>query len=566
MISIITITFLALALAHSVSATTMTSTFECDSGDNKSTTITYYGYLKEPKLEESQYKEGYSVKTFNYLYEGDISLKSNFVYFDGEKDESHKEIEELNRTVAYDKSVVFDGKHGISEIIAEGYYPNNRAVAAKKKIRYDDLGYDFSSYTGKAYPIIGLGRYSLTPKQINMYDEKGRLLPDNRIKGKYSLGNSTTAEKFSENAHVVMGMGEDPNYLLNYNTWFKNATFETQEAIGWSNRTGSRRIDWEQEALIKGDVAKVTNILALRGFRFPGAGENREWLPCCMGGTVPTMDELQTGWPTQSTKNTLRADTIYPNQVQQCILVKNTTCENTRICDLCKLTVKQAVAKKAGTTQNCQESKSCQTNTYRECTQLDLNPPCSLGSCPGYECVYTFEEEPDYIPSKLSPTAEFNRGKIHIINRLAALKDKRGTTTDITTTNENELENAMKGDQIVYDIIVDHTDISTMKKINISDSLSDKLKYNSSTVTIKGLADAKEIEGTAKPDENGRDITWNIGELPPQTSITITVYADIIEKSADLVNKIKENYASASGLLNELIEKSDTVPTEIADE
>jgi uncharacterized repeat protein (TIGR01451 family) len=531
-------------------ATTITSSFECDSGNNDST-VTYYAYLNEPKLEESSHTQGYRVKTFDYLYNGKTKLESNFAYFDGEKDESHKEKEELNRSVAYDKSVNFDGIHGISEIIAEGYYPNNRAIAAKKKIRYDDMGYNFSSYSGKAYSMVDLStqknRYSIKPS--DRYDDN----KDKRKIDKYGLGNSTTAEKFSETASVVMGMGEDPNYRLRYETSFKNATFEVHEATGWSNRTGSRRTDWEQEALIKGDVKKVSNVLAARGFRFPGAGENREWLPCCYDATRPTVDELVTGWPTPTVINTMRADSVYPNQTKNCILVNNTTCEKIRICNSTNM---KAVAPKPNIAKDCSESGSCKTTTQLSCTQNKYS--CVPGSCPGYDCIYSFEEEPSPISSKLPPTAAYNRGKIHVVNLIQKLDEFDEFTPKLLK------DNAKNGSVVTYRITVYHTDISPLKNIEVRDVFSTNLIPIESSAKIGGVNSEYPVQADMKTA--GSNVTWTFkDELPPNAKLYINIDAQISSNSSDLEQNILENYASATGSLNEVLEKSDVVKAETAE-
>ena len=56
------------------------------------------------------------------------------------------------------------------------------------------------------------------------------------------------------------------SYLMDYNIKeAENAYFVFNDASGFSNKTGSRRIDFEQEGLIKGDISNTQNYLAIEG-------------------------------------------------------------------------------------------------------------------------------------------------------------------------------------------------------------------------------------------------------------------------------------------------------------
>lgn len=314
--TLIFLIFIIMIICSPALSTTVHSNFTCDSTSN-TTTLSFYSYLKEPALEESQYHKGYKSKSFDYLNKGTIKFQDQLVYFDGKKDDTHQEKETLNSSVYHYNKVFFDGNykdsHGISEVYDAAFFPNNRAISAFKKIRYDDLTYNFSRLTGKSQNSFTLNtaisKYSLDVNNTYKFGKQtqiNKILPN---KGSYKLGNSTTAKYIDSTSEASMGIPQ--GYTLDYYANFKDATFEMNEATGWSNKTGARRTDWDQSALIHGD-AKVSNLLEIRGYFFPEAGPSYDWLPCNFCGTIPDIEQNDSGWPVNRTLSWLKADTLFP--------------------------------------------------------------------------------------------------------------------------------------------------------------------------------------------------------------------------------------------------------------
>ena len=51
------------------------------------------------------------------------------------------------------------------------------------------------------------------------------------------------------------------SYGLEYDAKIKNGEIETKDATGWTNRSGSRKYDWEHEALSSGSYVNISNYL-----------------------------------------------------------------------------------------------------------------------------------------------------------------------------------------------------------------------------------------------------------------------------------------------------------------
>jgi hypothetical protein len=230
---------LIIVICATGSSTVVMYNFKCKSNDANST-MTHESHLKEPRLEESGYTLGYEAGSLNYLKSGKIEFNDKIVYNDGQ--------DEFNRypSVYYNMTVFFEGEKSISKIYGNGFYPNNRAISAKKTIRFEDL------------------RYNPTECPICSFN---------------NLGESYLSKLIHVNAEVVMGQTKKRNigYQFTYNATVENGVIETWDTTGWTNRTGARRIDWEERALMRGNLTVENNLLASDLFNPMGG---RDWLPC----------------------------------------------------------------------------------------------------------------------------------------------------------------------------------------------------------------------------------------------------------------------------------------------
>jgi uncharacterized repeat protein (TIGR01451 family) len=239
------------------SASTIHSNFTVN---NKDSTMMFYSYLKEPRVEESGYERGYKAGSLNYLVDGNINFKDDLTYYDGKVDAAHRNETWIDRnaTLRHTQSVEFDGRKGISEFYAKGFFPSNRAVSAWKKIRYDELG-------------------------------------------GYLLGPSAMSSKINVKADVGMGpakvTGMQSDYDFTYHADVEDGALEIWDATGWTNETGARRVDWEQTAFMKGRILNVTNNLQVEDLFFPGGGAGIDWLPCVVSTIAPSYNN----WPSAAT-------------------------------------------------------------------------------------------------------------------------------------------------------------------------------------------------------------------------------------------------------------------------
>lgn len=442
-------------------ASTVMSELTCKS-DN-SGTMTHYSYLKEPALERSGYTLGYKTGSFSYLENGTIDFSDKITYYDGQYDSDHDDIDDdRNVTVEHHQYVNFSGVKGISEFYAKGFYPNNRALSAWKKIRYDDIG----SYT---------------------------LYRDNR---------SYLSNKIVVTADATMGPlpNADGEYYFKWDAKVTNGVVEVKDATGWTNETGGRRIDWEQDALLMGNVS-VTNILQSRGLLFPAAGGEEDWLPCCFSGTKPqvvSIDSDDNYWPTKSTtKGVLGPMKQLPDN-ETCSSEKRITCK-----EKCNDTYRN----------DGQKLEYC----LGDCEETCKNFTCVDGDCPGFECIYTYSPGEGPWPEG-TWTPEEGRGpggKPIVQDDRVTIKMKIKSINGTAPYDESEaadLRDKLSDGQIVtYIIDVDYTDPEiALNNVNISDTLPLGLNYvpNSATFWFSRSAEAGSISTSSDPES--MTLIWHV--------------------------------------------------------
>lgn len=380
--------------------------FKCQ-GSNGAT-MSSYSRLSEPSLQDSGYARGLRAGSFNYLENGDINLVEKIAYKYGNG------TPKANTSYIHKMDLDFAGEKGISEFYGKEYFKNNRAISAWKKIRYEDINEDY----------LNLGKRNLA-KNINVI------------------------------ADLRMDTTPGNGYDLKYNATVKEGVIETYDASGWSNRTGSRRIDWEYNAMMYGDVSVTNNLRENAPLEAHGGDE--EWLPCCSSGTQPAIEPIYSPWPTKAVVKMLEADVILPN--------KNCT----------------------GITRTCFNNGTC-IDTPRPCPT-----ECSSGSCPGYECIYTYDQGGQ-------------RGNENRYN---------GTTVSLRV--EQHTYQRISDLQVFYNIVIKNVGDIKIKEVTVQDTLPANMVYVSSSYYSK---EDKEL-GEPSKSSDGTILTWSIGDLIPDQSKTI---------------------------------------------
>lgn len=335
--------------------------FECNGTDAE---LTSYSYLREPSLQEG-YSRGTKTGSFNYLKGESIILSENFTYVHGNG--TNRSYSDITHTLDVNFYGGQDGK-GISEFYGKTFFQNNRATSAWKKIRYDNL---------TKWPSLGKSRNASFIVVDALFDKQA--IPD--------------AED---------GAMETYNFIYQANV--TDGVIETKDATGWSNRTGSRRIDWEHDTLMSGDQLNITNVLKDEQRFTTAAGPDEDWLSCCIGGTEPPysppikdMEDVEVLWPNEGTFNTLKPAKLLPN------IDRNQNC-----------TINQTTG-----------DINCANVTYD-------NFSCSDASCPGFECIFQFEDAEDNDDEKDGSADESKRsGGLRITNHQHK-EEEIGTKTKVT--------------------------------------------------------------------------------------------------------------------------------------
>jgi len=238
-INSIIILVLAIALCAPTSSTTFVYTFKCKSNDANSTMM-HESHLKESRLEDNGYTLGYLAGSFNYLQKGKIEFEDMIGYQVGHN-ESKSDL-----LVFHNMNVFFEGEKGISEFYAKGFFPNSRAIYSKNAIRFEEFSRNFSQNL-----------------DTNFFN--------------YNINYSTN--KIHVDANALMGLTRKRNigYDFAYNATVANGVVETKNIMGWTNKTGARRIDWEQAALMKGNITVDNRLLVSNLFDMQCS---RNWMSC----------------------------------------------------------------------------------------------------------------------------------------------------------------------------------------------------------------------------------------------------------------------------------------------
>ena len=99
-------------------------------------------------------------------------------------------------------------------------------------------------------------------------------------------------------------------FKLNYNAYAKGTYFVFNDVLGWSNKTGSRRTEDEQEGLLKGNIYVQNN---LKFDNLIATPQPSDWLPClCPSGNLPPFSQGSV-WPSTEAISVLLPNQLLPN-------------------------------------------------------------------------------------------------------------------------------------------------------------------------------------------------------------------------------------------------------------
>jgi hypothetical protein len=439
--------------------------------DGKNATMSSYTYFKQPRVEESGYTRGMKEGSFNYLVDGDIILKERLYYDYGKFGTNDTTFNETNSSLRHTLTVNFNGEKGISEFYGKQFLENNRAVSAWKKIRYEDI----------------------------RFNSKG--LPSWKKDLAKKMGGPYLSNIFNVTASLNMDMTPGKGFTFEYNATIKNGVIETKDSVAWTNKTNSQRIEWEQEALIRGKKINVTNNLRETGEIIPASG-SFDWLPCCLGGTIPRIEGLNTPWPSAGVLDTLKPSKILPSCTENCI----TSCKA------------------------CKNRSNC-TNCTNECIK-DCNWTCKENDCPGFECINTYEDGPGATSSTTSAIRS-SEGRI-FVNQF--IKD-----------TEMYIESAMV--TVTYDVSVTNQGYIKLTGANLTDILPKNMTYISA-LFLDGKK-PKEISRTTDTKTNRTTIVLGLGELDTgQAAKHILITASYSIDDPNVVNTdnrvVAEAYATGN--------------------
>ncbi|MDD4651361.1 MAG: DUF11 domain-containing protein [Methanothrix sp.] len=450
---------------------TLISEFNCK---NENATLIFYNRLRDPNLQESGYTQGLKTGSINYLVNGTMKFSDNVTYYYGKTNDEGKFIDYENASVNHDQNVGFNGEKGISEFYGEGFFKNKRAISAWKKIRYDDL----SGFRGP-----GLGQSYLSP-------------------------NITVV------ASVDMNRRPGLKYNFNYHAIVDEGVLDFRDSTGWTNKSGSRKIDWEQTGLVKGKKLDITNNLADFDLRAPAAG-SFDWLPCACSGTIPPIEGLDSGWPSDGTKLTLQPMMLLPNNVAfDC---SSGTC------------IKVVTGKSAN---------------------------CTTGNCPGFEGIFTYQAGPEqtYESQDVSSGADNIYGSKISVENWAV-----NSSGDIVTylIRVNNIGKTSLSNVKLTDVLPEGMVINDWYELDENSKPIDSAKKSITSIETRDRSLTLDLGGLSKGQIKYIDITARIDSstLLRNRNIflenQVNVYAEFkdakVESSAIAILRLEKNGTAPSG-------------------
>jgi len=505
---ILSVFVLMTVLCATSSATTIVSTFKCsttedENGSMVNGTMTFYSYLKEPKLQKNGYTSGYKTGSLNYLVDGNISFTDKMTYYDGQIEPGYEEGDDINSTVRHTQNVNFAGKKGISEFYAKGFFPSNRAISAGKKIRFENLT------TIKYDP----GNEPASKNESDSSDSYLRNYDASYIFVKADVGMGPT--------DGIHSTGSDGDYDFEYTSDVKNGVIEVRDSTGWTNETGARRVDWDQDAIMRGNF-NITNDLYSESLFFPGAGLNDEWLPCCFDGTHPPVQN-------RDRSKVLQPDKLLPTKKLKPLNLSS--------------------LEYAGGTGRYTINSMSPGSFERE---FDENFTCDENNCTGFECIYTYDEGEDTIgsvPQRELPKPEVSKlFASKVIFEVNGRETKPGIRPKINNS-----------DTVTYEIEIYHNDHDIIaRNVTVTDILPRGLVYvDGRSVLMYEMADGTEGEVPdfePTEDEDNGTLTWNFNdandinltELRNGVSVFIDLEVIVGSEEAAFANEVKASGVSGN--------------------
>lgn len=533
-------------------------------------TATTYSYLREPRVVESGLTRGLQSGSFNYLENGNISLNERINYYYGNATNIS------NSTVTHDLEVEFKGDRGISEFFAKGFFGNNRWVSAWKKIRYEESD-NIAQAARDGKPWVSH--------------------PSNQI---------------TVNAHAFMNTSDinRTDYQFRYNADVKNGVVDTKDATGWTNRSGSKRYDWEHESRVSGDDLAIVNELIDSEGEIPEAGLVGDWLPCCFKGTVPTIDQLDVPWPSAVVKSALRANTLlpttqlsvvnanYPNlfppgisvsslAYRRAVANKHAVIGNIASTNKMMLlstqipyipSISQAVSiyssdSNATASAFYPESKNLKVGLVTYMPESQLGPllnntshmivpksDCKDGGCEGYECIYTYDS--GLASETVGAAAAVEVPVISIKNIDVTLEM---ATLDANETKRFNRANGTDGESLpakrmLYLILVHNSGNLPLSDVVLTAELAKGIQYEASQYSEEGRGDLKANKNPDPPVEDLKTtVTWNLNTLNTGEIKAILLEAFVKKIVDDKGVSVKVKGKASDG---EEVVDSDSAPSE----
>ncbi len=210
------------SLEYPVHSTIITYSLKCESNDAKST-MSEDSYLKGTREEGNEQALGYQVGSINYLQEGKIKFMDLIGYY---KEDNN------SKKVFRNMDVFFEGEKGISNFYSEGFLSDSMTISSKNSIGFQDF---------------------VENKSIN---------PNRKF---YVLKNNYTFNQIHINADVKIGHDKknDIDFNFAYNASIFKGVAEISNILRWAKRPGANGIDWEQSALMKGNISAKNNFSLL---------------------------------------------------------------------------------------------------------------------------------------------------------------------------------------------------------------------------------------------------------------------------------------------------------------
>ena len=309
-------------------------------------------------------------------------------------------------------------------------------------------------------------------------------------------------------------------------------------------------------------------------FRPPLTDEDGDWLSCCISGKNPEIEVQGSGWPNKGTYATLEPNIKLPQWERGCEGSSECLSGCTSEC-LSNYTNDTALAACiSGCSNSCTSLKNCTERCLEKnysngadlsaCIDKCMNCKdfsCNETYCPGYECIYTYENEflgagdkerPPGLDVDVGPVIWFEKTiepaePDHANYKILVKNNGETMLHDVKVVDILPLGLNFTYSGIINQTALEEANEEANKIVSLEASESEinavtnrVIKNTSTSIDVTWKEPSKAPDGTA-----AQNLTWELGTMMPGETTYIFIYTTI---DGDTNVDTGNNWAYAEGI------------------